>query len=67
MLRALSAGRVAPGLDLAGEVIARCLAVTAFDVGGRVVCLLGRAGGRDSVRDPAGTLRITFAVVTYPP
>ena len=45
VFRALSAGRVAPGFDLAGEVVACGPAVTGFDVGDRVMCLLGHAGG----------------------
>ena len=43
--RALSAGRVAPGFDLAGEVVACGPAVTGFGVGDRVMALLGHAGG----------------------
>jgi NADPH:quinone reductase-like Zn-dependent oxidoreductase len=45
VFRALSGGRVAPGFDLAGEVVACGPAVTAFDVGDRIMCLLGHAGG----------------------
>ena len=43
--RALSAGRVAPGFDLAGEVVACGPAVTGFEVGDRVLTLLGHRGG----------------------
>lgn len=43
--RALSAGRVAPGFDLAGEVVACGPAVTGFAVGDRVLTLLGHGGG----------------------
>ena len=43
--RALSAGRVAPGFDLAGEVVACGPAVTGFTVGDRVMTLLGHGGG----------------------
>lgn len=45
LFRALSGGRVAPGFDLAGEVVDRGPAVTAFEVGDRVMALLGHAGG----------------------
>ena len=45
LFRALSGGRVAPGFDLAGEVVACGPAVTGFRVGDRVMCLLGHAGG----------------------
>lgn len=43
--RALSGGRVAPGFDLAGEVVARGESVTGFDVGDRVMALVGHTGG----------------------
>jgi NADPH:quinone reductase-like Zn-dependent oxidoreductase len=43
--RALSAGPVAPGFDLAGEVVACGPAVTGFAVGDRVMTLLGHGGG----------------------
>lgn len=46
--RALSAGRVAPGFDLAGEVVACGPAVTGFGVGDRVMALLGHSGGAQS-------------------
>jgi len=45
VFRALSAGRVAPGFDLAGEVVACGPQVTGFTVGDRVMSLLGHAGG----------------------
>jgi NADPH:quinone reductase-like Zn-dependent oxidoreductase len=43
--RALGGGRVAPGFDLAGEVADRGPAVTGFDLGDRVMALIGHAGG----------------------
>jgi NADPH:quinone reductase-like Zn-dependent oxidoreductase len=43
--RALGGGRVAPGFDLAGVVVACGPAVTGFRVGDRVMSLLGHAGG----------------------
>ena len=45
LFRALSGGRVAPGFDLAGEVVGCGPAVTAFSPGDRVIALLGHAGG----------------------
>lgn len=45
LFRALSGGRVAPGFDLAGEVLACGPAVTGFSVGDRVMALIGHAGG----------------------
>ncbi len=43
--RALSGGRVAPGFDLAGEVVACGPEVTGFAVDDRVMALLGHTGG----------------------
>jgi NADPH:quinone reductase-like Zn-dependent oxidoreductase len=45
LFRALGAGRVAPGFDVAGEVVGRGPAVTGFDVGDRVMALVGHTGG----------------------
>ena len=45
LFRSLAAGRVAPGFDLAGHVVACGPAVTGFSVGDRVMCLLGHKGG----------------------
>ncbi|WP_175479407.1 NAD(P)-dependent alcohol dehydrogenase [Geodermatophilus siccatus] len=45
LFRALSGGRVAPGFDVAGEVVACGPTVTGFDVGDRVMALIGHAGG----------------------
>ena len=45
LFRALSGGRVAPGFDLAGQVVACGPAVTGFAVGDRVMCLIGHGGG----------------------
>ena len=45
LFRALSAGRVAPGFDLAGQVVACGPAVTGFAVGDQVMCLIGHGGG----------------------
>ena len=45
LFRALAAGRVAPGFDLAGRVVARGRAVTGFSVGDQVMCLIGHRGG----------------------
>ena len=45
LFRALSGGRVAPGFDLAGRVVACGPAVTGFSVGDRVMALIGHAGG----------------------
>jgi NADPH:quinone reductase-like Zn-dependent oxidoreductase len=45
LFRALSAGRAAPGFDLAGQVMACGPAVTGFTVGDRVMALIGHAGG----------------------
>ena len=45
LFRALGAGRVAPGFDVAGEVVACGPAVTGFAVGDRVMALIGRTGG----------------------
>ena len=43
--RALGGGRVAPGFDLAGRVVACGPAVTGFTVGDRVMALIGHTGG----------------------
>ena len=45
LFRALSGGRVAPGFDLAGQVVACGPAVTGFSVGDRVMALIGHTGG----------------------
>lgn len=45
LVRAVSGGRVAPGFDLAGEVLACGPKVTGFQVGDRVMALLGHSGG----------------------
>ncbi|WP_448608448.1 NAD(P)-dependent alcohol dehydrogenase [Geodermatophilus sp. URMC 60] len=45
LFRALSGGRVAPGFDVAGEVVACGPAVTGFAVGDRVMALIGHTGG----------------------
>ena len=45
LFRALGAGRVAPGFDLAGTVEACGPVVTGFAVGDRVMTLLGHSGG----------------------
>jgi NADPH:quinone reductase-like Zn-dependent oxidoreductase len=45
LFRALSGGRVAPGFDLAGEVVACGPAVTGFTTGDRVMALIGHTGG----------------------
>jgi len=43
--RALGGSRVAPGFDLAGQVVACGPAVTGFTVGDRVMALIGHTGG----------------------
>ena len=43
--RVLGGSRVAPGFDLAGEVVACGPAVTGFEVGDRVMALIGHTGG----------------------
>jgi NADPH:quinone reductase-like Zn-dependent oxidoreductase len=45
LFRALSGGRVAPGFDVAGEVVACGPAVTGFSAGDRVMALIGHGGG----------------------
>ncbi len=45
LFRALSGSRVAPGFDLAGEVVACGPAVTGFTPGDRVMALVGHTGG----------------------
>lgn len=45
LFRALGGRRVAPGFDLAGEVVACGPAVTGFVVGDRVMGLIGHTGG----------------------
>ncbi|WP_448619411.1 NADP-dependent oxidoreductase [Geodermatophilus sp. URMC 65] len=45
LFRALGGSRVAPGFDVAGEVVARGPAVTGFDIGDRVMALIGHTGG----------------------
>ncbi len=45
LFRALTGDRVAPGFDLAGQVVACGPAVTGFSVGDRVMCLVGHSGG----------------------